>query len=66
MAYHPARFSYADARAQLPSWVRPHVKVYDGFGHVIRDVAQFFRIAQKTVSADAQLAVPSHPSRGRG
>ncbi|XP_070444762.1 regulator of telomere elongation helicase 1 isoform X25 [Equus przewalskii] len=42
------RFSYADARAQLPSWVRPHVKVYDGFGHVIRDVAQFFRIAQKT------------------
>uniref|UniRef100_A0A8C4N8L8 Regulator of telomere elongation helicase 1 n=1 Tax=Equus asinus asinus TaxID=83772 RepID=A0A8C4N8L8_EQUAS len=60
------RFSYADARAQLPSWVRPHVKVYDGFGHVIRDVAQFFRIAQKTVSADAQLAVPSHPSRGRG
>lgn len=46
----PARFAYADARAQLPSWVRPHVKVYEHFGHVIRDVAQFFRVAQKTVS----------------
>ncbi|XP_053430850.1 regulator of telomere elongation helicase 1 isoform X3 [Nycticebus coucang] len=43
------RFAYADTRAQLPSWVRPHIKVYDNFGPVIRDVAQFFRVAQKTV-----------------
>ncbi|XP_016057722.1 PREDICTED: regulator of telomere elongation helicase 1 isoform X2 [Miniopterus natalensis] len=43
------RFTCADARAQLPSWVRPHVKVYDHFGHIIRDVAQFFRVAQKTM-----------------
>ncbi|XP_010631657.1 regulator of telomere elongation helicase 1 isoform X2 [Fukomys damarensis] len=41
------RFSYADAKAQLPSWVRPYIKVYNNFGHVIRDVAQFFRVAQK-------------------
>uniref|UniRef100_A0A2K6M0J9 Regulator of telomere elongation helicase 1 n=1 Tax=Rhinopithecus bieti TaxID=61621 RepID=A0A2K6M0J9_RHIBE len=42
------RFAFADARAQLPSWVRPHVRVYDNFGHVIRDVAQFFRVAERT------------------
>nr|XP_036862439.1 regulator of telomere elongation helicase 1 isoform X10 [Manis javanica] len=42
------RFTCVDARAQLPSWLRPHVKVYGSFGHVVRDVAQFFRVAQKT------------------
>lgn len=46
----PCRFTCADARAQLPSWVRPHVHVYDRFGPIIRDVAQFFRVAQRTVS----------------
>lgn len=60
----PARFACADARAQLPSWVRPHVKVYEHFGHVIRDVARFFRVAQETVSASAQMAVPLRPPRG--
>ncbi|KAF6089258.1 regulator of telomere elongation helicase 1 [Phyllostomus discolor] len=52
------RFTSADSRAQLPSWVRPHVKVYDHFGHVIRDVAQFFRVAQKTVPVPTPLAAP--------
>ncbi|XP_047626579.1 regulator of telomere elongation helicase 1 isoform X3 [Phacochoerus africanus] len=53
------RFAYPDARAQLPSWVRPHVKVYDSFGHVVRDVAQFFRVAQKTMPLLApRAAVP--------
>ncbi|XP_068928720.1 regulator of telomere elongation helicase 1 isoform X1 [Petaurus breviceps papuanus] len=41
------RFTNNDARAQLPSWVRPYVKVYDNFGHIVRDAAQFFRVAQK-------------------
>ncbi|GCB64645.1 hypothetical protein scyTo_0014798, partial [Scyliorhinus torazame] len=41
------RFVGTEVRSQLPSWVRPHVKVYDNFGHIIRDVSQFFRIAQK-------------------
>ncbi|XP_058848147.1 regulator of telomere elongation helicase 1-like [Acipenser ruthenus] len=41
------RFMNTDARAQLPSWVRPFVKVYDNFGHIIRDVSQFFTVAQK-------------------
>ncbi|MBN3310348.1 RTEL1 helicase, partial [Amia calva] len=41
------RFMGTDARSQLPSWVRPYVRVYDNFGHMIRDVAQFFRVAQK-------------------
>ncbi|KAM5304762.1 regulator of telomere elongation helicase 1 isoform 2-T3 [Glossophaga mutica] len=53
------RFTGADSRAQLPSWVRPHAKVYDHFGHVVRDVAQFFRVAQKTMPVPAPLAVPS-------
>ncbi|XP_036039620.1 regulator of telomere elongation helicase 1 isoform X5 [Onychomys torridus] len=56
------RFAYADARAQLPSWVRPYLKVYDNFGHVIRDVAQFFRIAQKTMPLPVPQAVTSSVS----
>ncbi|CAB1417634.1 unnamed protein product [Pleuronectes platessa] len=41
------RFKSSEARAQLPSWVRPYVRLYDGFGNVVRDVSQFFRVAQK-------------------
>ncbi|KAL7399549.1 hypothetical protein ABVT39_026292 [Epinephelus coioides] len=41
------RFKSSDARTQLPSWVRPHVRLYGSFGNVIRDVSQFFRVAQK-------------------
>ncbi|XP_030590571.1 regulator of telomere elongation helicase 1 isoform X2 [Archocentrus centrarchus] len=41
------RFKYDDARAQLPSWVRSYVRLYDSFGNVVRDVSQFFRTAQK-------------------
>ncbi|XP_068589744.1 regulator of telomere elongation helicase 1 isoform X2 [Cebidichthys violaceus] len=41
------RFKSSGARAQLPSWVRPYVRLYESFGNVIRDVSQFFRVAQK-------------------
>ncbi|KAM4570874.1 regulator of telomere elongation helicase 1 isoform 2-T2 [Fundulus diaphanus] len=41
------RFKSSDARAQLPSWIKPYVRLYDGFGNTIRDVSQFFRVAQK-------------------
>ncbi|KAK9515874.1 hypothetical protein VZT92_026476 [Zoarces viviparus] len=41
------RFKGSGARAQLPSWVRPYVRQYESFGNVIRDVSQFFRVAQK-------------------
>uniref|UniRef100_G1RGJ8 Regulator of telomere elongation helicase 1 n=1 Tax=Nomascus leucogenys TaxID=61853 RepID=G1RGJ8_NOMLE len=58
------RFAFADARAQLPSWVRPHIRVYDNFGHVIRDVAQFFRVAERTMPAPAPRA--SAPSVREG
>lgn len=61
----PSRFTYADTRAQLPSWVRPHVRVYSNFGHVVRDVAQFFRVAQKTVSA-GRAALPWEGQEQRG
>uniref|UniRef100_A0A671NKQ5 Regulator of telomere elongation helicase 1 n=1 Tax=Sinocyclocheilus anshuiensis TaxID=1608454 RepID=A0A671NKQ5_9TELE len=42
------RFKGTEARNQLPSWVRPYVKIYDGFGTMVRDAAHFFRTAQKT------------------
>ncbi|MFT7804710.1 regulator of telomere elongation helicase 1 isoform X3 [Arapaima gigas] len=41
------RFKSSDARAQLPSWVRPYVRVNDSFGNIVRDVAQFFKAAHK-------------------
>ncbi|XP_069544659.1 regulator of telomere elongation helicase 1 [Brachyistius frenatus] len=41
------RFKSADARKQLPSWIRPYVRLYDSFGNIVRDVSQFFRVAQK-------------------
>ncbi|XP_030389444.1 regulator of telomere elongation helicase 1 isoform X7 [Gopherus evgoodei] len=41
------RFVNNDVRSQLPSWVRPYVKIYNNFGHAVREVSQFFRIAQK-------------------
>ncbi|KAM9372083.1 regulator of telomere elongation helicase 1 [Phaethornis superciliosus] len=40
------RFTTADVRAKLPSWVRPYVSVYDNFGHAVRSVSLFFRVAQ--------------------
>uniref|UniRef100_A0A7M4EFQ4 Regulator of telomere elongation helicase 1 n=1 Tax=Crocodylus porosus TaxID=8502 RepID=A0A7M4EFQ4_CROPO len=51
------RFLNSDVRGKLPSWVRPYVKVYDNFGHAVRDVSRFFRVAQKIVS------VPTPPTR---
>ncbi|XP_042610078.1 regulator of telomere elongation helicase 1-like isoform X2 [Cyprinus carpio] len=42
------RFSGTEARNQLPTWVRPYVKIYDNFGTMVRDVVLFFRTAQKT------------------
>ncbi|XP_006873443.1 PREDICTED: regulator of telomere elongation helicase 1 [Chrysochloris asiatica] len=60
------RFAHADARAQLPSWVRPFVQVYDSFGPVIRDVAQFFRVAQRTMPAPTPRAVAPGPPLGVG
>uniref|UniRef100_A0A8C5HC08 Regulator of telomere elongation helicase 1 n=1 Tax=Gouania willdenowi TaxID=441366 RepID=A0A8C5HC08_GOUWI len=41
------RFKNSDARAHLPSWIRPYVRLSDSFGNVVRDVSQFFRVAHK-------------------
>ncbi|XP_054433526.1 regulator of telomere elongation helicase 1 [Pteronotus mesoamericanus] len=60
------RFTSLDSRAQLPSWVRPHVKVYANFGHVVRDVAQFFRVVQKAMPMPAPLAAAPSPGEGEG
>ncbi|KAK9404951.1 Regulator of telomere elongation helicase 1 [Crotalus adamanteus] len=43
------RFTRTDIKANLPSWVRPHVKTYENFGHAIRDVSQFFRTLQQSM-----------------
>ncbi|EMP33284.1 Regulator of telomere elongation helicase 1 [Chelonia mydas] len=54
------RFVNNDVRSQLPSWVRPYVKVYNNFGHAVREVSQFFRIAQKIV---VFVQMPPPPTR---
>uniref|UniRef100_A0A493TJW4 Regulator of telomere elongation helicase 1 homolog n=1 Tax=Anas platyrhynchos platyrhynchos TaxID=8840 RepID=A0A493TJW4_ANAPP len=41
------RFTTSDVRGKLPSWVRPYVNVYDNFGHAVRSVSTFFRVAQE-------------------
>ncbi|XP_046714369.1 regulator of telomere elongation helicase 1 isoform X2 [Silurus meridionalis] len=41
------RFKSGNVRQQLPSWVRPYVRTNENFGAVVRDAAQFFRVAQK-------------------
>lgn len=52
------RFTGTEAKSQLPSWLQPHVKVYDNFGHIIRDVSQFFRVAQKVMPPPKPKLVP--------
>ncbi|XP_078275154.1 regulator of telomere elongation helicase 1 isoform X2 [Rhinoraja longicauda] len=52
------RFTGTDVKSQLPSWLQPHVKVYDNFGHIIRDVSQFFRVAQKIMPRPKPKLVP--------
>uniref|UniRef100_A0A803Y4Q7 Regulator of telomere elongation helicase 1 n=1 Tax=Meleagris gallopavo TaxID=9103 RepID=A0A803Y4Q7_MELGA len=41
------RFTTENVRGKLPSWVRPYVNVYDNFGHAVRSVSVFFRVAQE-------------------
>ncbi|XP_066274756.1 regulator of telomere elongation helicase 1-like [Branchiostoma lanceolatum] len=43
------RFTYSDARAQLPSWVRPYATTYNSFGQAIKDLISFFKTADKTL-----------------
>ena len=58
------RFTYPDAIQQLPSWLRPYVKVYKEFGLVQRDLIQFFRTADKLVrSFSLVFLVVEPPSR---
>ncbi|KAG7327644.1 hypothetical protein KOW79_009250 [Hemibagrus wyckioides] len=54
------RFKGTDVRQQLPSWVRPHVRTHENFGTVVRDAAQFFRVAQKL------RPVPEKKAKGSG
>ncbi|XP_054247853.1 regulator of telomere elongation helicase 1 [Indicator indicator] len=43
------RFTTGGIRGKLPSWVRPYVNVYENFGHAVRSVSSFFRVAQETM-----------------
>ncbi|KAI8485458.1 Regulator of telomere elongation helicase 1 [Branchiostoma belcheri] len=47
------RFTYADARAQLPSWVRPYATTYNTFGQAIKDLTSFFKTADRTLPQPA-------------
>ncbi|XP_032236204.1 regulator of telomere elongation helicase 1 isoform X1 [Nematostella vectensis] len=47
------RFTYPDALRELPSWVKPQVKIFKEFGHVQRELIQFFRKADIMVDKSA-------------
>uniref|UniRef100_A0A803XT35 Regulator of telomere elongation helicase 1 n=1 Tax=Meleagris gallopavo TaxID=9103 RepID=A0A803XT35_MELGA len=47
------RFTTENVRGKLPSWVRPYVNVYDNFGHAVRSVSVFFRVAQEIMPLPA-------------
>ncbi|XP_026553539.1 regulator of telomere elongation helicase 1 [Pseudonaja textilis] len=42
-----SRFALPETKAMLPSWIRPHVKTYENFGHAVRDFSHFFRTLQQ-------------------
>ena len=44
------RFGSPDSCAQLPVWVRPHVKHFPQFGAALKGMMAFFKNAEKTVS----------------
>ncbi|KAK2149282.1 hypothetical protein LSH36_457g01025 [Paralvinella palmiformis] len=46
------RFNQPSATAQLPIWIRPHVKKYTSFGLAIKDLMMFFKRAQQTMPQD--------------
>uniref|UniRef100_A0A669NW16 Regulator of telomere elongation helicase 1 n=1 Tax=Phasianus colchicus TaxID=9054 RepID=A0A669NW16_PHACC len=50
------RFTTENVRGKLPSWVRPYVNVYDNFGHAVRSVSVFFRVAQEMNAAGLFLS----------
>ncbi|XP_064321534.1 regulator of telomere elongation helicase 1 isoform X7 [Phalacrocorax carbo] len=52
------RFTTGDVRDKLPSWVRPYVNVYNNFGHAVRSVSLFFRVAQEIMPPP----LPQRPS----
>uniref|UniRef100_A0A8C8B6D0 Regulator of telomere elongation helicase 1 n=1 Tax=Otus sunia TaxID=257818 RepID=A0A8C8B6D0_9STRI len=56
------RFTIGDVRSKLPSWVRPYVNVYDNFGHAVRSVSLFFRVAQEIMPPP----LPQCPSGSAG
>ncbi|XP_033374914.1 regulator of telomere elongation helicase 1 isoform X3 [Parus major] len=54
------RFTTGDVRGKLPSWVRPYVNVYDNFGHAVRSVSLFFRVAQEIMPPPLPQCPPGH------
>ncbi|XP_009997011.1 PREDICTED: regulator of telomere elongation helicase 1 [Chaetura pelagica] len=53
------RFTTGDVRGKLPSWVRPYVSVYDNFGHAVRSVSLFFRVAQEIMPPPLPQCLPA-------
>ncbi|XP_027501918.1 regulator of telomere elongation helicase 1 isoform X4 [Corapipo altera] len=54
------RFTAGDVRGKLPSWVRPYVSVYDNFGHAVKSVSLFFRVAQEIMPPPLPQCPPGH------
>ncbi|XP_071964337.1 regulator of telomere elongation helicase 1-like isoform X2 [Antedon mediterranea] len=58
------RFTHAEARTQLPSWVRPYVTVYGNFGQAFKDINSFFKVAVEKLPKPVpkKLLPPPHVS----
>ncbi|KAJ7427077.1 Regulator of telomere elongation helicase 1 [Willisornis vidua] len=54
------RFTGGSVRNKLPLWVRPYVTVYENFGHAVRSVSLFFRVAQETMPPPLPQAPRGH------
>lgn len=45
------RFSSPESINGLPMWIKPHVTKYDSFGRAVKDMLNFFKVAEKMVRA---------------
>lgn len=57
------RFTYPDAIARLPIWVKPHVKTYGEFDGAYRNLILFFKNAENMFSPPKAKAKWKHESK---
>ncbi|XP_072170315.1 regulator of telomere elongation helicase 1-like [Diadema setosum] len=57
------RFTNSDARSQLPSWVRPHLAIYDKFGQGVKDLMNFFKVVERVMPKPSLKPVQTGPQQ---